>query len=284
MAAARRTQPASLISTGLSAATVALNVAGAATDAVPIVKQILNSAAHISAVAERIQKKREAMYTLVEKASIYATQINVTVAGRVLDATLQRRLERLFTVFEKIEALVEDKVVRKNGARARLAGLWQKLIAKPNLAETLAAELDREIQLFQLVTGVQQTLTLEDVARVVAADVRYDGRFRLLRDCDVETLKVIRKCDTEVGTVVWASARVDGQPMVVRYVDGTAPARDEAVLEKSRKRPVPVDKLIDYWKKVSRCQGSSVNLTLLLQDFTVIIINVLTEGSLPSEQ
>lgn len=52
MALVSRRQPSAFISNGLSAATVALNIAGAATDAVPIAKQILNSAAHISAFAE----------------------------------------------------------------------------------------------------------------------------------------------------------------------------------------------------------------------------------------
>lgn len=38
------------------------------------------------------------MYLLVEKADIYATQIDIAVAGRLLDASLQRRLERLYSL------------------------------------------------------------------------------------------------------------------------------------------------------------------------------------------
>lgn len=52
MAVVPRRRPSALVSNGLAAATVALNIAGAATDAVPIAKQILNSAAHISAAVE----------------------------------------------------------------------------------------------------------------------------------------------------------------------------------------------------------------------------------------
>lgn len=114
MAVVLRSQPSTLVSTGLSVATVALNVAGAAADAVPIAKQILNSAAHICAAAEvlhsflfvcamltyllqRIQKKREAMYLLVEKADMYAKQIDEAVAGCDIDASLQRRLRRMYS-------------------------------------------------------------------------------------------------------------------------------------------------------------------------------------------
>lgn len=52
MAVVSRRQPSAIVSNGLAVATVALNIAGAATDAVPIAKQILNSAAHICAAAE----------------------------------------------------------------------------------------------------------------------------------------------------------------------------------------------------------------------------------------
>ncbi|KZV95525.1 hypothetical protein EXIGLDRAFT_766094 [Exidia glandulosa HHB12029] len=235
MTVVARRHPSSLVSTGLAAATVALNVAGAATDAVPIAKQILNSAAHISAVAEKIQKKREAMYTLVEKADIYATQIDTAVAGRVLDASLQRRLERLYSVFLKIEALVDVTAGSKNNALVRV---WQNVVSKPNRAETLVVELEREIQLFQarsypvvsypsaqsaqLLTGIQLSLVVDNTARAVAADARYDGQIRILRDCDIDKRDIIERCETEQGTVVWASARVDGQLMVIRFLDSSS--------------------------------------------------------------
>ncbi|KZV85976.1 hypothetical protein EXIGLDRAFT_233208 [Exidia glandulosa HHB12029] len=162
MAVVARRQPSALVSNGLAAATVALNIAGAATDAVPIAKQILNSAAHICAAAERIQKKREAMYLLVEKADTYAKQIDQAVADCEIDTSLERRLGRLYCVFVKIEALVNDKVEGKSPALVRV---WRNVITKPNRAEALLGELDREIELFHILTGIQ-----------LSTDVKYDGQ------------------------------------------------------------------------------------------------------------
>ncbi|KZV92344.1 hypothetical protein EXIGLDRAFT_76578 [Exidia glandulosa HHB12029] len=262
MAVLPRRQPSALVSNGLSMATVALNIAGAATDAVPIAKQILNSAAHISAVAEKIQKKREAMYTLVEKADIYATQIDIAVAGRILDASLQRRLERLYSVFLKIEALVDVTAGGKSNALARV---WHNVVTKPNRAETLVLKLDQEIQLFQLLTGIQLSLVVDntarivdDTARAVAADMRYDGQFRVLRDCDIRKGNIIERCETDEGTVVWASARVDGQLMVIRYLDPSSDAKrnDGVVAEVAQWRRTPYHEYLENVKKVSTIVGS----------------------------
>ncbi|KZV85957.1 hypothetical protein EXIGLDRAFT_775039 [Exidia glandulosa HHB12029] len=246
MAIVPRRQPSALVSNGLSVATTALNVAGAATDAVPIAKQILNSAAHISAVAEKIQKKREAMYTLVEKADIYATQIDISVAGRVPDASLKRRLERLYSVFLKIEALVSHNAGSKKHPMIRL---WQTVITKPIRAETLVVELDREIQLFE--AWIQLSLVVDDTARAIAADARYDGQIRLLRDCDIEKRKIIMQCATDEGTVTWASARVDGELMVIRYLESSSIVkRDENVVAGvSLQQRAPY---IDYLENIKR--------------------------------
>ncbi|KZV81384.1 hypothetical protein EXIGLDRAFT_731371 [Exidia glandulosa HHB12029] len=266
MAVVPRRQPSALVSTGLSAATVALNVAGAATDAVPIAKQILNSAAHICAAAERIQKKREAMYTLVEKSDIYATQINIAVAGRVLNTSLQRRLERLYSVFLKIEALVDIKAGSKNNALTRV---WQSVVAKPNRAETLVAELEREIQLFQLLTEIQLSLVadhtacaIDDTATAVAADAKYDGQFRILRDCDIEKLDVITTRETDEGVVVWASARVKRQLMVIRYLESQPHAKANTVTTLNGSTE-SWDVYIEHMKKVSTVYGSHPHIVQL---------------------
>ncbi|KZV84135.1 hypothetical protein EXIGLDRAFT_727585 [Exidia glandulosa HHB12029] len=270
MAVVSRRQPSALVSNGLAAATVALNIAGAATDAVPIAKQILNSAAHISAVAEKIQKKREAMYTLVEKADIYATQINIAVAGRILDASLQRRLERLYFVVLKIEALVEAKVGSKKNALTRA---WRNVVTKPNRAERLVVELEREVQLFQLLTGIQLSLVadntaraVDNTARAVAADVRYDDQLRLLRDCDIDKREIIERRGTDEGTVVWASARVDGQLFVIRYLESQSNAETNTMTTLNGSSHPWGAKYYEYLenvKKVSTVRGSHPNIVQL---------------------
>ncbi|KZV92342.1 hypothetical protein EXIGLDRAFT_718432 [Exidia glandulosa HHB12029] len=269
MAVVPRSQASAILSTGLSAATVALNVAGAAADAVPIAKQILNSAAHISAAAERIQKKRETMYLLVEKADIYATQIDIAVAGRVLDTSLQRRLARLYSVFLKIEELVDIQAGSKNNVLARV---WYNVVRKPNRAETLVVKLEQEIQLFQLLTGIQLSLVVDntarivdDTARAVAADMRYDGQFRVLRDCDIDKRDIIERRETDEGTVVWASARVDGQLMVIRYFDSSSNAKrnDGVVAEVAQQRRTPYHEYLENVKKVSTIIGSHPHVVQL---------------------
>ncbi|KZV85980.1 hypothetical protein EXIGLDRAFT_725282 [Exidia glandulosa HHB12029] len=251
MAVVSRRQPSALVSNGLSMATVALNVAGAATDAVPIAKQILNSAAHISAFAERIHKKREAMYALIRKVEAYSTQIDIAVAGRVLDPQLQHRLARLLSVFVKIEALLEEKAGRKKYP----VRVWNKLIAKPDRAEVLAADLDQEMTLFNLLTGIQLSLTVDDTARAVAEDALYDGQFRRLRDCDVEKLDVIRKHETDTEVIVWSSARVDGQLMVVRHIEPVTPSETNAVVRR-QSLSAPHNEFLENIQKVSTISGS----------------------------
>ncbi|KZV84136.1 hypothetical protein EXIGLDRAFT_297664 [Exidia glandulosa HHB12029] len=102
------------------------------------------------------------MYLLSEKADMYATQIDQAVADCDIDPSLQRRLGRLYSVFVKIETLVNDKV---EGKKPTLVRVWRNVIIKPNRAEALLAELDREIELFHILTGIQ-----------LSADVKYDGQ------------------------------------------------------------------------------------------------------------
>ncbi|KZV98074.1 hypothetical protein EXIGLDRAFT_702161 [Exidia glandulosa HHB12029] len=257
-------QPSALVSTGLAAATVVFNIAGAATDAVPIAKQILDSAAHISAFAERIHKKREAMYTLIRKVEVYSTQIDILVAGRVLDARLQQRLTRLLSVFVKIEALVEEKLTWKNYS----VKAWQKFIAKPNRAEELAAELDHVMTLFNFLNGIQLSLVIDDTAHTVADDAGYDGqawisKFRRLRDCDVEKLDVIHKRETNTGVIVWSSARVDSQLMVVRHVESlTAVESDDVAVSRLRQQSLPAF-YFEYLKNIEKVSGSNRHIVQL---------------------
>ncbi|KZV95529.1 hypothetical protein EXIGLDRAFT_766098 [Exidia glandulosa HHB12029] len=219
------------VSPYMSGTTTMLRVAREATDGIQLAKQILGSAAHIAELAERIQQKREAMEQLVEQSSLYARMVDIAVAGRVLDAALQLRLGRLHLVFKKIEALVDADVRPKSRVKRAL----QNIFIQPDRAATLSRELEREIQLFQvpllllapafrltagkLLTGLQHGFAIDDVTHTIRGDIRYDGQFRALRDCDVEKLDTMRRHKTSEGTIVWASARIDGQLMVVRYLE-----------------------------------------------------------------
>ncbi|KZV85972.1 hypothetical protein EXIGLDRAFT_233135 [Exidia glandulosa HHB12029] len=113
--------------------------------------------------------------------------------------------------------------------------------------------------LFNLLTGIQLSLTVEDTARMAAEDALYDGQFRRLRDCDVEKLDVIRKHETDTEVIVWSSARVDGQLMVVRHVEPLTPSEDEEVaIARSRGQSLPTsyNEFLKNIEKVSTISGS----------------------------
>ncbi|KZV95563.1 hypothetical protein EXIGLDRAFT_735108, partial [Exidia glandulosa HHB12029] len=178
-----------MASGALETATVAFKIAREATDAVPIVRQILGSAALITEFAERVHNRREAMYQLCEKAAIYATQIDTTVSSRRVDSRLRRRLIRLQIVFAQIERLMTDEVRPKSKLRRALRDAF----ITPKRAETLARELEQEIQLF--------------------------GEFRRLRHCDVRKIGVLAQHDCPEGLITWATARIDGEVMAIRYLE-----------------------------------------------------------------
>ncbi|KZV95535.1 hypothetical protein EXIGLDRAFT_470358 [Exidia glandulosa HHB12029] len=205
----------SAVVTTLEAATAALKIGREATDAVPIAKQILGAAANIFELAERIEKKRQAMFDLVLAAGDYAKQIDAAVAGRVLDVKMQRRLERLYTVFAKIEALMQKEAGPKSVALRTLRNVF----VLPIKAESLATELEREMKLFQISGNIDTRLAIADTVRIVEEDSRYDGDWRRLRHGDVGGRQVICTYAVDDGVLTYASARVDNVLMIVRYLD-----------------------------------------------------------------
>ncbi|KZV92329.1 hypothetical protein EXIGLDRAFT_790507 [Exidia glandulosa HHB12029] len=202
----------SAVVTTLEAATAALKIGREATDAVPIVKQILGAAANIFELAERIEKKRQAMFDLVLAAGDYAKQIDAAVAGRVLDVKMQRRLERLYTVFAKIEALMQKEAGPKSVALRTLRNVF----VLPIKAESLATELEREMKLS---SSIDTRLAIADTARIVEEDSRYDGDWRRLRHGDVRKLHVVKTYAVDEGVLTYASARVNDELMIIRYLD-----------------------------------------------------------------
>ncbi|KZV85969.1 hypothetical protein EXIGLDRAFT_841098 [Exidia glandulosa HHB12029] len=234
MAASTSRTVSTAVATTLAGATVALKVAREATDAVPIAKQILGAAAHISELAEKINKKRDAMYSLVEKSGIYAHQIDIAVGGRVLDVQLQRRLERLYNVFREIEALLEKQTAPRTAALRALRNVF----VLPNKAEALASDLESEMKLFQLATSIDTRLAVADTAREVEQNALYDGNWRRLRDGDVRKLQVIRQHEIDDGFITYSSARVDGELMTVRYLASSA-CPDETIIRGAPPRQEP---------------------------------------------
>ncbi|KZV92313.1 hypothetical protein EXIGLDRAFT_769079 [Exidia glandulosa HHB12029] len=196
--------------TTLETAAAALKVAREATDAIPIAGQILGSAAHIFELAEKIEKKRQAMHDLVTTSANYAHQIDLAVAGRVLEVSIERRLERLYTVFAKIEALFQ----RETAPQRAILRILHQVFVLPIRAEALAAELENEMKLFQALSLIDARLAVADTARIVEEDVRYEGDWRRLRHSDVQKLHIVHQYAVADGILTYAGARVDGELMI----------------------------------------------------------------------
>ncbi|KZV93932.1 hypothetical protein EXIGLDRAFT_748895 [Exidia glandulosa HHB12029] len=233
-----------MASGALESATLAFKIAREATDAVPIVRQIVGSAALITEFAERVHTRREAMYQLCEKAAIYATQIDTTLSGRKVDSHLYLRLLRLRTVFAQIERLMTDEARIKSKIRRTLRDAF----IAPKRAEALARELEQEIQLFSLLTAVDTSIAVSD-------DTRYDGEFRRLRHCDVRKIGVLAQHDCPEGLITWAAARIDGEVMAVRYLE-IADQTSLALPTSKRKSAAPWDGYPDLLRGLSSVHAS----------------------------
>ncbi|KZV95531.1 hypothetical protein EXIGLDRAFT_470320 [Exidia glandulosa HHB12029] len=212
----RQYRPASLMASRLEGLTLALKVAREATEVLPVLNQILGAAAHISELAEKIQKKREVMYTLIERVAIYAREIEMAVTGRTLDAQMRRRLDRLYCVFAKVESLL----VTKAEAKKTPLRLLRDVFIVSNKAESLANELEGEMKLLQLLISIDTRLALSDAADKAEEGSSYVGEFRRLRGSDVQKLGLMHwRYLQHGGILVYARVRVNGELMVVRYME-----------------------------------------------------------------
>lgn len=167
----------------LESATVALNlkIAYAATEVLPIVGQILGSASHISEFADVRQSTPDRAPSNCGRAEAPATQGCDVRAGRALghicapdrgshggwaggrDAASPLAPSLLVSlvsgcpvvrsrhcrVFSRIEAFM----LKESSVKGRLKRIIRSIFVAPNYAATLAVELEREIQLFQVSTS-----------------------------------------------------------------------------------------------------------------------------------
>ncbi|KZW01815.1 hypothetical protein EXIGLDRAFT_716464 [Exidia glandulosa HHB12029] len=234
-----RTTPRSVGPT-LAALVVALKVAREATDDVPIVKQILGAAVAIVEYAEKIDKNRDAMYSLATKSATLARQIKDIVAGRTVNPLLTAHLEELSDVFKGVEDFMAKHAAVGRFSRIRRAFDHAFVVAKH--VERLREELQDASQGFLIAAaldsnlGIQETklriaetnmrmvetnLRIAETTLQVQQNAQYDGEFRLLRFCDINKLEEIRDFGLGDRCVRYARARVDGTSgvLVLRYLD-----------------------------------------------------------------
>ncbi|EJD39669.1 hypothetical protein AURDEDRAFT_171303 [Auricularia subglabra TFB-10046 SS5] len=179
-------------------------IAVAATDSVPIVKQILGVVARIVALAEKFEKDRDAVHSLAQKAKMMTDTIEAAVPKANPDGNLLISLEHLHTVLSSIQKWLE-----KHTAKPRFLKILSYLL-------TVSKDLDRLNQ------DLNTALSLFHLSAQIEASAR--KRFCEIPDCNIDKLDLITEYadEDEPYTVKYCSARIEGlgRLYVVRYFEG----------------------------------------------------------------
>ncbi|EJD39671.1 hypothetical protein AURDEDRAFT_171305 [Auricularia subglabra TFB-10046 SS5] len=146
-------------------------IAIAATDRVPIVKQILGVVAHIVALAEKFEKDRDSVYSLAQKAKMMTDTIEAAVPNANPDGKVLVSLEHLHTVLSSIQKWLE------------------KHTAKPRLLKTLSYLFTVSKDIDRLNQDLNTALSLFHLSAQIEASAR--KRFREIPDCDIDKLDFI---------------------------------------------------------------------------------------------
>ncbi|KZV84091.1 hypothetical protein EXIGLDRAFT_776898 [Exidia glandulosa HHB12029] len=154
-----------VLTTRLQYLAVALKVAREGTDAVPIARQILGSAAHCVDLAITLRRGDVAVKTLAESAAMFATQINevTKVRERMVDGALLTCLERLDSIFTDVREFVMETANAQ-----RLAKIMRYLFVIPERVAELQSKLNFEVQVFLVATAVEANVR-------IAESALYDG-------------------------------------------------------------------------------------------------------------
>lgn len=200
---------------------LAVSLAREATDAVPVVKQTLGVAVRIMALAEKIDRDREALHALADRSLQLCRRVTNVMDGRTPDARILSSLERILAVFDKVEAFMKKHVARRSLHRA-----ISYTLTVPQHVDRLTSDLENALQELVVVTLLDVNHHVHATQFSVDDGSRYAGEFRLLRHCEVDKLELIRedRDDSEGSNLVarYHRARVDGQNVVVRYFAGNS--------------------------------------------------------------
>ncbi|EJD46715.1 hypothetical protein AURDEDRAFT_164169 [Auricularia subglabra TFB-10046 SS5] len=186
----------------------------AATDGIPIVKQIVGVVARIVTFAQEIKARRDALHALVDDARAIGRSVEAVASGRELEGEMLARLEALYSVLRAVETLLAEHRTKRRLYRA-LRYAW----TIQNVVETRSRELSRAVQQFLLVAALDTNAFVQDSAG-------YIGKFRLLRDFEVDRQDLVME-ETPKGTsysIKYYTARIEGsgQVFAVRFLERNA--------------------------------------------------------------
>ncbi|EJD46703.1 hypothetical protein AURDEDRAFT_164156 [Auricularia subglabra TFB-10046 SS5] len=206
-------------SAALAGLGVTTQVALAATDGMPIVKQIVGVVARIVMLAEDIETRREALHALVENARSMGRRVEAIAAEHEMEGEMLSTLEALHRVLRSIESMLAE-----HNAKSRFRRVLSYAFTIKNNINRLDQELSRAVQEFLLVAAL-------DTNGYVKDNSRYIGKFRLLRDFEVvkQALVTEQTDQRALYAVKYYSARVEGSGRVfaVRYLERSAHAESD---------------------------------------------------------
>ncbi|EJD46797.1 hypothetical protein AURDEDRAFT_164251 [Auricularia subglabra TFB-10046 SS5] len=203
-------------SVALAGASLTTQIALAAADGIPVVKQVLGVASHIIKLAEKMEKNREVFLALVENAKM----LEPAVRDRALNGEMSRSLEVVLIVLRSVESLLV-----KHAAKSPFHKALSYFFTVSGQVDRLSRTLDSAVQQFLVVSSINTNA-------LVHGNAWCDGTFRLFRHFELDKLELVFNEVSEDGTytVKYYSARLEaGQLCVVRYCEGndatTAAAR-----------------------------------------------------------
>ncbi|EJD46705.1 hypothetical protein AURDEDRAFT_164158 [Auricularia subglabra TFB-10046 SS5] len=175
-------------------------IALAATDGVPIVKQIVGVVARIVILAQDIEAHRDALHALAENARSMGRRVEAVAAEHEMDGEMLSTLEALHRVLSSVETLLA-----KHNAKSRFhRALIYAFTVKAHV-DRLNQELSRAVQEFLLVAALDTNGRVKQNSKCI-------GKFRLLHDFEVDKLELLaddKRRDSSFS-VKYYTARIDG--------------------------------------------------------------------------
>ncbi|EJD46724.1 hypothetical protein AURDEDRAFT_164177 [Auricularia subglabra TFB-10046 SS5] len=225
-------------SAALSGLGLTTQLALAATDGVPVVKQIVGVAARIVTLAQDIEARRDALHALVKNAQAIGQRVEAATRDRELDGEMLSSLDALHSVLRSVAALLADHTAKTRFQRAL------------RYAFTVHKDVDRLNQ--ELSRAVQEFLATLDTNGHVKNNAKCIGKFRQLHDYEVEKLELVmedKRLDSEYS-IKYYKARIDGsgQVFALRFIERNAPTTSHEVTrydERMQQRMIEHDRILE---------------------------------------
>ncbi|EJD34788.1 hypothetical protein AURDEDRAFT_176182 [Auricularia subglabra TFB-10046 SS5] len=218
-AARTRTSGVSLSVLSLSAA-----IARGGADDVPIVGQVLGSVMGVLLLAERMDRTKEALQSLLNAARELAQSIGDILTDRTFGDQVSASLETLHRCEATAVQRIEQFGVR-HGSKTSIGRLLCYAFSMPRELERLTWDMSTAVQGLLILAALDTNSRVHATYAAMLDDYRYCGQYRNLKDVEVEKLDIIHRDVSQNGDMVvkYHRARVDGRLLVVRYFEESGP-------------------------------------------------------------